>query len=164
MKNNKTTILTINPGSHLLGIAIFEGTDLIDWGTKVIYGKSASDKLRKAIDIVSGLVTWHRPELIAMKKIHPSRTSPQLEELCRNIRHFCAEHSIPVRSYSIEQIGAFFGDGARISSALVAEQIAFQYPALARTLIREHNSSNHYHSRMFKAVALGVIALRDISG
>lgn len=161
MKNNKPTILTINPGTRYLGIAVFEGSDLIDWGVKVTGGKSAPDKLPKAVGIVSSLVTQYQPEVITMKQTHSSRTSPLLEELCRNIKCLSEEYHISLQSYSIERIGEFFGDGTRICSALVAEQITSQYPALARLLSRERNSSNHYHSRMFEAVALGIVCLND---
>jgi len=163
MKNNKTTILTINPGTRYLGIAVFEGTDLIDWGIKVIDGKSSSDKLRKAIGIVSSLVIQYQPEAIVMKQTHHSRTSLLLEELCRNLRRLSEDYNIPLQSYSIEEIGEFYGGGTKICSALVAEQICSQYPALSRLFSRERNSSNHYHSRMFEAVALGIVALRDTS-
>lgn len=159
MKHNRPTILTINPGTRYLGIAIFDGSDLIDWGVKVIDGRSASDKPLQAVGIVSSLIAQFQPDLIAMKQTHPSRTSPQLEGLCRNLKCLSEEHRIPFQTRSIEEIGAFFGDGAKTCSALVAEQVCSRYPALLRLWNRERASCNHYHSRMFEAVALGVMLL-----
>lgn len=153
----KSTILAINPGTRYIGIAVFNGTDLVDWGVKVIEGKWSPEKLVKAGAVVSDLITDYHPNAIVIKRHHPSRTSAQLDELCREIRGIAEKYGIEVRDYSIEEIEAFHSQGIRTNKVQLAELVSVKYPALTRAFHREQQSSNPYNVRMFEAVALGLI-------
>ena len=150
----QSTILAINPGTRYIGIAVLVGTDLVDWGVKVMEGKWSPEKLVKAMHVISALIADYQPNTIAIKRPHPSRTSAQLDELCREIIEMAEKHGIEIQDYSIEEIETFHGQGTRINKARLAKLVCVKYPALARALRREQRSSNPYHVRMFEAVAL----------
>ena len=76
MHNKTKTILGINPGTRYLGFAVFCGPELRDWGVKVATGPCSRQKMEKLKKIVLGLIGQYKPEVLAIKKLHPSRSSP----------------------------------------------------------------------------------------
>jgi RNase H-fold protein (predicted Holliday junction resolvase) len=154
-------ILAINPGTRYMGIAVFQGSDLVDWGLKILEGKWSPDKLQKASRIVSRLIERYQPSTVALKKNHPSRSSPELEQLTLEIETVCRKYRIPVSSRTIDEIESVFIDG-KASSATIAELVCANYPALSRLLDREHSSANTYYSRLFEAAALGLAVLKSL--
>lgn len=158
MPTSHPTILAINPGSRYLGIAVFKGSDLIDWGIKVMEGKWSPEKFAKALRVTSELISDYRPNVIVMKRLHPSRTSIHLNKLCRRFELLAQEQHLKISQYSIEEIKAFHARGRDINKFGLAELVSLKYPVMARIFRRESRSSNPYHVRMFEAVALGVTA------
>lgn len=163
MDNTKPKILAINPGTRYIGIAVLDGSDLIDWGVKVIEGKWSPDKLAKIANIISGLITDYQPSVVAIKKTHPSRTSTQLDEVCSRIKLIVQDHRLELRQYSIEEIKALHGQSANAGKIKLAELVSIKYPVLIRALRKEQNASNSYHIRMFEAVALATACLINTS-
>lgn len=162
MNNTTSTILAINPGTRYIGIAVFNGSDLVDWGVRVIEGQWSSKKLDKALVVVSELVLDYQPDTLALKKTHHSRTSEQLDELCGRIEALAQERRLKISRYSIEDIKAWHVNGMRANKMTLAELVSLKYPALTRALGRERSSVNPYHVRMFEAVALGMAAVARI--
>lgn len=155
MKNNKTTILAISPGTRYIGIAVLAGSDLTDWGVKVLAGRWSNEKLTKVSAQIIETIEWHRPDCIALKQPHPSRTSPQLNDLCRTISETAGKHGLTVYRLSLQQIKDHYLQGGNASRADMAEIITLKYPCLTRFLNREKQACNPYYMRMFEAVALG---------
>lgn len=146
-----------------MGVAVLDGSDLIDWGVKVIEGKWSSDKLAKIANVVSRLITDYQPSVMAIKKTHSSRTSSQLDKVCRQIKLIAQNHRLELRQYSIEDIKVFHGQSANAGKTKLAELVSIKYPVLIRELRKEQNASNSYHIRMFEAVALATACLINTS-
>ena len=49
-------ILPIVPGTKYLGTSLFYGTELRDWGIKVLNAKGTKEKIKKAKDIISDFI------------------------------------------------------------------------------------------------------------
>lgn len=163
MDNIKPIILAINPGTRYIGIAILDGSDLIDWGVKVIEGKWSPDKLVKVASVISELIMNYQPSIVIIKKTHPSRTSMQLDEVCYRIKSIAQKCRLKFHQYSIEDIKAFHGQRATTGKIKLAELVSLKYPALIRDLRKEQRLSNPYHMKMFEAVALAIACLRSLA-
>ena len=155
MAKRPITILGINPGSRYIGMAVFRGPELRDWRVKVIKGKWSKEKMKKLMTIVSDLIERYRPRALAIKKLHPSRTSPDLDRLVARVKALSQRKGIRVCEYSIGELEAFFCPWERTSKRRMAEVIASQYPIVLPELTKEKGNKNPYHLRMFEAVALG---------
>jgi hypothetical protein len=153
MKNNPTTILAINPVTRYLGIAVLRGSDLVDWGIKCANGGWSDEKLEKIMDSIAKLVAEHDPDILAIKSIHPSRSSRNLDLIGRRLTELAESEGIRAYTYTIEELRAFFEK----SEKTVADLVCLQYPVLLREFRKEQNCSNAYHSKMFEAVALGML-------
>jgi hypothetical protein len=163
------TILGINPGSRYLGTAIFHGTELKDWGVKVIEGKWSKEKMERAKMIVSKLIEQHQPNALAIKRLHPSRSSKNLNQLVSKIRELAKRNGLKVYQYSIKELETFFSkedrltaQAGRINKKKLAEIIGSEHSELFHQLEKEKMNKNPYHIKMFEAVALGKICFHHL--
>ena len=162
MQKKPIKIIGINPGGKYIGIAVFQGHELRDWGVRVVGGKWSKRKMKKAKGIVSDLVDQYEPDVLAIKKLHPSRGSRDLDRLVDQLIETSKEKGLKVYQYSIEEVESFFSPNERISKEKMAEIITAQYPDLSNDLGKEKSHRNPYHIRMFEAVALGSVCFHQL--
>jgi Holliday junction resolvasome RuvABC endonuclease subunit len=162
MANKPPTILAINPGSKYLGIAVLQGEILKDWRIKVLKGKWSKEKYARAEKIITGLIKYHRPDVLALKKLHASRSSLDLSYLVERIKDMALKTKMPVRQYAIQEIKDFFSPAERINKKGLAGIIAVRLPDLYHDLEKEKARKNPYLLRMFEAVALGIMCFHKL--
>ena len=157
MYKKPPTILGINPGTRYMGIAVFQGNELRDWRIKGTKGKWNKKKLAKTLGIIEEYISHHKPNSVALKKIHSSRTSINLEQLIAGIEKLAEKNEIQVCLYSGKEIKAHFLGGSKGNKRKLSEAITKQHPELFHELIREKSNKNLYYTKLFEAVALGLI-------
>ncbi len=150
-------ILAINPGTRYFGIAIFRGADLRDWGVKVIEGKWSKEKVSKINRIILNLINEHEPDIFAIKKLNPCRSSSNLKRLSIKIKNLARVRGLVVYQYTLDDLEAFFSPKGKISKKKMAEMVTKAYPDLCHELRKENSNRNSYYIRMFEAVALGLV-------
>lgn len=101
-------ILGISPGVNFIGYALLYDCDLVDWGTKTIKGKWTEKKRQKIARIFQDLVDWNAPDCLALKKIDPSRSSPELAKRISRLKELCRERKIPVFEYPVKYLRNHF--------------------------------------------------------
>jgi hypothetical protein len=132
-------VLAINPGSSYVGVAVFEGSELKDWRLKVI-----------------------KPNVLAIKRLHPSRRSINLNQLVSRIKQLSKRKGLKIVRYSIKDLETFFSPAERINKKKLAEMLATKYPALWHEFDKERHNKNPYHIRVFEAVALGAVCSQQL--
>ena len=145
-----------------MGVALFYGPELRDWGVKNVEGKWSKEKMEKAVKVVSSLVQQYQPDVLSIKQLHPSRSSPNLNRLVGRIKELSRRNGLKLHHYSIEELESFFCPEARINRKELAEIVASEYPVLLHELNREKAHRNPYHIRMFEAVALGSMCFHQL--
>jgi Holliday junction resolvasome RuvABC endonuclease subunit len=156
MATKPLKILAINPGSKYIGIAFFEQSDLQYWGIKVFKGKHSNEKLEKIEQVILDLIDRYGPNILAIKKLHPSRTSKNLNLLAFEIENLSRGKDLKVFQYSLKDLKGFFSPEAKIAKREMAEMIVPHYPFLIYPFLKEKRNKNPYFIRMFEAVALGI--------
>jgi len=162
MPKKPHTILAINPGTRYLGIAVFQGPDLRDWRIKAFQGKFSKQKLDKFLKIIADLIEQYHADVLAIKKLHPGRSSSNLNSLASKIISISKRKGLKVCQYSIADIKKFFLPKEKSNKKKLAERMASKYSDLLTELNREKASRNPYYLRMFEAVALGSICIYQI--
>ena len=163
MPNNSYTVLAVNPGTKYLGIAVFRGLELQDWRVKNLNGKWSKEKLKKTLTIISTWVERYGPGLVAIKRLHPSRSSRSLNSLHTQIQRLCLKKKIKLIQYTIKQLETVFCHEERKNKRNLAEALTALYPELTGELSIEKRRRNPYHMRMFEAVALGAAGVHEIT-
>ena len=145
-----------------MGIAVFYGPELRDWYVKNMEGRWSTKKMEKTRMILSNLMGRHGPNVLAIKQIHPSRTSPNLNRLVSAMKEMAKKSGLRVCEYSIQDLEKFFYPEERINKRELAEIVASEYPVLFHELNREKGHRNPYHTRMFEAVALASVCFHQL--
>jgi hypothetical protein len=157
MPKRLPNILAINPGSRYLGMAAFHGPELLDWRVKEIDGKGSGKRPERAGTIVGRWIEQYDPDVLAIKRLHPSRSSQGLDRLAAKIVASCRRNGLQVFRYSIQDLEAALSPEEPICKPRMAEIVASLYPVLFHELRKEQRNKNAYHLRMFEAVALGIV-------
>ena len=162
--HKKIKVVGLNPGTRYIGIAVFYGSELRDWQVKNIESRWSEDKMAKVIMVLSSLIDCYKPDVLAIKKLHPSRSSPNLNRLVDRIKELSRRKGLRVCQYTIDELKRHFQPEARITRRELADMVASEYPILFHELNREQANINPYYVRMFEAVALGSICLNHLNG
>jgi len=155
-------ILAINPGTRYLGIAVFEGPELLDWQVKVINGKWSKGKQQKIRVIVRTFIEGYQPDVLAIKKLHHSRSSGNLNQLVSRIKQHSKRKGLKIYQYSIKELEASFFGKARANKNKLAEILISKYPFLVHEFKKENTNKNSYYIRVFEAVALGAVCSHQL--
>ena len=156
MSKKPLKIIGINPGSKYLGIAIFQGSDLRYWGIKVLKGRWSKEKMERAKEILSDLIDQYDLNVLAIKRLHPSRSSKNLNRLVAKIKEFSKRKGLRIYEYSMKDLEKIFSPEEKINKRQMAELVASEYPFLFQMLEKERRNKNPYAIRMFEAIALGI--------
>jgi Holliday junction resolvasome RuvABC endonuclease subunit len=154
MPQKTIKIIGINPGTRYLGIAILFGPELMDWRIKVLEGKWSEEKINKAKGIVSELINQYEPNILAIKRLHPSRRSENLLRLVNKIKEYSKQNKLKLYQYSIKEIEKLLIRDVKLNKRNLIDAMVELYPVLHHDLGRERNHRNPYYFRSFEAVAL----------
>lgn len=157
MTRGAIRIIGINPGTRYLGVAVFDGPELMDWRIKVLKGRWSEGKMKRTVGIISEFIELYEPSVLAIKKLHPSRRSQNLTRLAARIKQFSRRKGLKVRQYSIKEIERFFIEGRRLNKRNLIEAIVKLYPVIHHDLKKERSHKNMYYIRAFEAVALASV-------
>jgi len=160
MPKEPPRILAINPGSRYIGFAAFRGPELLDWGVRVISAKTPRGRVRVAGQILKEAIERFRPDTLAAKRLHSSRTSTCLDRLADSIRELSHRRELKVHQYSITELKRVLCSEAKGNKRRLAAKVAATYPILSHYFQKEMANRHPYYLRMFEAVALGIVCYR----
>ncbi|MBM3210619.1 hypothetical protein FJZ33_00245 [Candidatus Poribacteria bacterium] len=163
MPKKPLKIIGINPGTRYVGLAIFCGSELRDWQVKNMEGRWSNDKMGKIISMLSSLIDSYEANVLAVKQLNPSRSSPSLNKLAIRIENLSRMRKLRIYRYSINEVEKHFQPEYRINRKNLGEIIASEYPVLSHELRKEQANLNPYYVRMFEAVAIGSLCLYQLS-
>jgi Holliday junction resolvasome RuvABC endonuclease subunit len=155
MPQKPLKILGLNPGTRYLGIAVFQGPELRDWGVKTFKGQWSKEKLKKIKENILELISRYDLNTLAIKELHPARSSANLKALICELKDLARGKGLKVYSYPLQKMKGRFKEESKINKKTLAEILAREYPALLRELAKERENRKPYFWRLFEAVALG---------
>jgi Holliday junction resolvasome RuvABC endonuclease subunit len=161
---NKTPlrILSINPGSRYLGIAVFKGIELYDCAVKVVKGNDFRQKAAFVRSIIQDHIDRYGINVLALKNLHPNRSSHKLQRLISETKRISQTHKLILFESSIDEVKAGLLSTARANKCRLMEEIAVRYPFLLSEMGREQKNKNPYLIRMFEAIATGLVCFNNL--
>jgi len=162
MPKKPLKIIGINPGTRHLGIAIFQDSELRDWGVKVFRGRWSKAKKEKIIKTLLSFIDQYESSILAIKKLHPSRSSQNLRQVVARIKEFSKRRNLKVYQYSIKELERFFHPEEKLNKKKLTKILTSEYPDLFHELNREKKNKNPYYIRMFEAVALASVCFHQL--
>lgn len=163
MPKKEINILAVNPGTKYLGLAAFQGPDLVYWGVKVRKGKWSKEKLKNTERIIINLVDQHEITVLTLKKPHSSRTSRNLNRLVAAVGRLAKRKRLQLHLYSLNDLKNFLAFGMRINKIDLAGLAVARYQFLIHQLEKEKKNKHPYFTRMFEAIAAGILAFNRLN-
>ncbi|HUI30727.1 MAG TPA: hypothetical protein VLX91_10955 [Candidatus Acidoferrales bacterium] len=164
MQSKPTRIIAVNPGWRHTGIAVFRESELDDWWVKSMRQKTVDQAHHDITAMISDIMDTNKSEVLAIKKLHPARSSKNLMEITKRLKNWAARKGLLVCEYSIKEIEAFLLSSGRLNKTHLMEEVAARYPILYSELEKGRRSKSYYLGRAFEAVALGMICLTKLEG
>jgi hypothetical protein len=161
MQSKTIKTLGINPGARHLGYALFQNSELRDWGIKAVKGKWTSEKKEKMERIFLNLLDHEKPDYVAFKKLHPARCSPELCDFLASLKRHCRTRRILVYEYPIKYLEEVVLT-EKMNKKKLVESLGEIYPVLFSEAEKERGNKNSYYTRMFEAVALGHVCFNKL--
>jgi len=163
MPKEPIKVLGVNPGTRYIGMACFEDRHLLDWGIKSFNGRWCRQKSTKVIETIASLIDYHQPNVISVKKLHPSRSSKNLIFVTEEVFKQAKKRRLRIRKYTIGEIKEYFSPDKKANREKIAEMLVDHHPALWHELQKERKNNTLYHLRTFEAVALAAICLDQLT-
>lgn len=160
--NRPIVVLGLNPGTRYVGVALFYGPHLHDWRVRATGDGSPRARGKAAREIAAELIDRHSPDVVAVKRLHPSRQSPDLRRLVDSLLGLARRRALLVRRYTSDDLKAAYAPGVTINKRDLARLVASRYPDLQIELKREEQSRNPYYTRMFEAVAMASLCYYEL--
>jgi len=162
MLKESLRIIGINPGTRYLGLAVFQDRSLFDWRIKRLDGKWSKDKIDKTIGVISDHIDLYGLNTVALKKLHPARSSKNLRLLVSRINALARRKKLRINQFSIKELEKFLLEEVKHNKKNLAEKMGADYPCLIHELEKEKIHKNLYYLRMFEAVALGAVCFNKL--
>jgi hypothetical protein len=164
-------LLAIDPGTRYLGVAVFEGARLLDWRVRVMAAncRHAPDLVQQVEASIRPLIQRYQPRVLVLKTCSASqrRQSRMVPVVAASLHRLGTQQGLLVSTYTPEQVSRSFSPDRRVTRLELARIIATEhYPFLARFYEHERKKAwyrERYYLRMFAAVALGLVASRDVA-
>jgi Holliday junction resolvasome RuvABC endonuclease subunit len=160
MPKTSTSILAIDPGTRLMGVAYLDDGKLLYHSVKVIAkGRSPQETLQRARAVILRLIEDLAPQTIAVEKtfFSKNRNAALLNVLFDEIRSIARKKGLQFISYAPSTIKKFTCNNGRATKKEVATVIVSKFPELKVYLTQDREWKERFHQNMFDAVALAVM-------
>jgi Holliday junction resolvasome RuvABC endonuclease subunit len=159
-----TRILAVDPGVQYLGVAVFEGEELLWFGVKTFSAPKSLDEHRCRIqNFLSGLVETYHPSVFVIEQPFYAQAllSDALGKLTSALKTWARWKGLRVISYTPPEVKAFFCRDQRTKQSLAEAMVAY-FPFLARYL-SPLPWRRRYWFHVFDAVGLGLMCQRKLA-
>ena len=164
-KNKKPTILAIDPGTRHMGIAVLDGDALIYHGVRTISRRlSPHERLKAGRAVVVRLIQDFGPTVLAVEKAFfaQNRNTALLNVFVDEIRAIARRKGLRLVALAPSTVKKAMTGSGKAPKNAVARAVVAKYPELGVYLGQNHKWKERYHGNMFDAVAVGLVAQREI--
>ncbi len=160
--NTNNTVLSLRPGSRHMGVAVFEGTELIFWGVTGFRGVAPH---RVVAAVESRLRNWielYEPTVIAIENPGTTRlnASPLLRDIVVRISAVTLDESLYYQLYGLPTIKERLCYSAKATRKDMIAHVVKLYPHLERYAKGGSAWRKAYWLPMFAAVSVGLICTK----
>jgi Holliday junction resolvasome RuvABC endonuclease subunit len=157
-------ILSVDPGTKELGVAVFDNEELLYYGVKIIRTRKTPEEIcRGAVSIVRRLISEYEPQVFGIKQpIIVQQSAATLADVIREIKLAAQRTGLTVNEFAPKTVHQFICDSDRATKRQAAGRIASRYNELTRYLNRQ-SRWEEYYAKMFEAVGVGLMCLFQLN-
>jgi crossover junction endodeoxyribonuclease RuvC len=154
-------ILAIDPGTRHMGIAVIDSGQLIYHGVESIAkGRSPHQTLKVGRKAVLRFINDFRPDILSIEKTFfaNNRNSALLNVFADEIRAVGKRKGLMVHAFAPSAVKKAVCGNGWAKKEDVAKAVAARYAELKVYIGQDRKWKSRYHSNMFDAVAVGIMA------
>ncbi len=148
-----TAIIGLSLGSRNVGVAVLKNGELRECRVKLIRASTPAERLTKLRNILTKLITHYKPARLALKSIHPSRSSQLLRQAVNEVTRVTSDNKLALRSYSLVDLKDEAGQTRKANKKLLARACTVEHPILTQAFSHPSAFRLDYHMRAFEALA-----------
>ena len=162
MLRNKLKILSLDPGTKHLGFAVFEDTELVDYGVKSIRQGSKSSILQHIDAITNRWIKTLDPDYLVLEKNVFSQIQYNLRLIMvvRRIQKIAEKHGVRHYEYGPRTIRKEVCNDGNANKRRVSEVLITYFPELIAYIKSDKAWVIRYYQNMFDAVAVGLTFIK----
>jgi crossover junction endodeoxyribonuclease RuvC len=161
--NTPIRILALDPGTRHLGIAVLENGSLLYHGVHSFRRQdSPHGMLTLGRALVARLIRDFRPQVLAVEKTFfaNNRNTALLNVFAEEIKAVGRRLGLQVVAFAPSTVKKAIAGNGQATKRDVAHAVVGRFPELKVYLTQDQQWKERYHSNMFDAVALGLVAAR----
>ena len=151
-------ILGVSAGTRYVGIAVLDGSNLIDWKIQTFTGSWSKQKEKAIVNAISTICRTYAITTIALKYPDPIRSSTALLQLTEKIHAHAEAYGLEICQYSLMDIFHYCHGKGKNMHEWISAYIRERYPLFTRECRKEKKASYPYYTRMFEAILVAEIA------
>lgn len=159
------TFLTIVPGRHHLGYAVFHCNKLTFYGVASFSLFKKKDELCRGVEkFVRKIFKRFEIEKVVFRKLSKAqKESSLLVEINQYLKSFCRNRKVKISHFDNDFINRHFcRPNQRPTKEKTASALIVKYPELKRYRELKKQWQKRYYMRVFQAIALGLVCLADL--
>lgn len=163
MLRNKIKILSLDPGTKHLGFAVFEDTELVDYGVKSIRQGSKSSILQHIEEITKRWIKTIDPDYLVLEKnvFSQIQYNLRLVMVIRQIKNLSETNGIRHYEYDPRAIRKQICNDGNATKKRVSEVLITYFPELIPYMKSDKAWVIKYYQNMFDAVAVGMTFIKQ---
>ena len=163
MLRNKTKILSLDPGTKHLGFAVFEDTELVDYGVKSIRQGSQRSILQHIDVITNRWIKTLDPDYLVLEKNVFSQIQYNLRLMIviRQIKNLAEKNGIRHYEYDPRAVRKVICNDGNATKKRVSEVLITYFPELIPYMKSNKVWVIKYYQNMFDAIAVGMTFMKQ---
>ena len=163
MLKSKIKILAIDPGTKHMGFAVFEDTELVDYGIKTIRQGSKNSILQHIDEITKRWIKILNPDYLVLEKnvFSQIQYNLRLMMVIRRIQKIAEKHGIRHYEYDPRTIRKEICNDGNANKRRVSEVLITYFPELIAYIKSDKAWVIRYYQNMFDAVAVGLTFIKQ---
>lgn len=163
MLKNRRKILSLDPGTKHLGFAVFEDTELVDYGVKSIRQGSKSSILQHIGDITNRWIKTLDPDYLVLEKnvFSQIQYNLRLTMVIERIKNIAEKNGIRHYEYDPRAVRKKICSDGNATKKRVSEVLITYFPELIVFMKSDKAWVIKYNQNMFDAVAVGMTFIKQ---
>ncbi len=164
MTQHHPVVLGIDPGARQIGVAVFNGKELIFYGLKSIKKTTEADTLRKLRKVLAKLIESYRIEYIAIEKtVYVQQQRSFVKNVYEETLAYFQTQNFQVFENEPKFIRQTICRSEKPTKRNTALTIIQSYPELERYFNVPKIWQKRYYSQLFDAIAAGLVCATELN-
>lgn len=163
-KTKQPVILGIDPGARQIGVAIFNGNELLYYGVKTVKKSGLRKTAFVALEkIITQLMDEYETDCFALEKVvSVQQRNSVVEAVSWQIKAIAQKHHYRFKEYSPSFVRETICGKTKATRDETYRILTDQYPELRRYLSATRIWQKAYFAHLFDAVATAAVGVREL--